>query len=358
MISPSKLLKYSRVFSSLAKSRIQGRNIPFMLEYQITQGCNLDCKYCYADLGSLQQMKDPSLEEITGNIDAFHRLGTRVIRILGGEPLIRKDIGDILEHCKKLGLFVEISTNATMIHKRIDALKKVDILQISIDGCQGATDNARGKGVYDSIIEGVETALSHGLPVRLHGVYNSFSLEGATTSPVKHLAELAQKYNVPFNFCPFVADFSGKRLDAYVSLKKLVKYHQECLAYKARGYPYFNSEGALNQLINWPDLNKDFYLESERDQLPRDTKRCLGGEMYCFLDSDGSLYPCVPLWKRGLNINDVGVEAAWNNLQEERKKAGCYTCASLGDIEFSRTLALDMPSMINTLKKVLKLGRS
>ncbi|WP_035236363.1 radical SAM protein [Desulfobacter vibrioformis] len=351
-----KLPKYAQIFGSLARARFTGKPVPFMLEYQITQVCNLKCKYCYAELETLHSEKDPTLQEIKDNIDEFHSMGTRVLRLLGGEPLMRNDIGDILEHCRKLGLFVEMSTNATMIHKRIDALKLVDILQISIDGDRGATDNARGRGLYNRIIKGVENALGHGLPVRLHGVYNSFSMAGAQESPVKHLAELGKKYGVPFNFCPFVADFSGEKRGAYVSLGNLMKYHQECIDLKAQGYPYFNSDAALHQLVNWPDLSKDFYMESERHLLPKNCKRCLGGEMYCFLDSDGSLYPCVPLWKRGLNINEVGIQSAWEYLQDVRKEARCWTCASLGDIEFSRTLSLDVPSMVNTLKKVLMLG--
>ena len=353
----TKLSCYLKIFASLLKTRVLGRNVPFMLEYQINKACNLSCKYCYADLDTQNAIKEPSLEEIKSNIDSFYNLGTRVVRILGGEPVIRKDIGEIIRYIKQKGIFIELSTNATLLEGKVDDLKELDILQISIDGSKKSTDSVRGEGTYDKIIHGIEYALKNKLPVRLHGVYNRFSIDADEESPVAHLAMLSKKYNVPFNFCPFVADFSGNKMDAYVPLSELMKYHHECKKYKDAGYKYFNSNITLKQMLEWPDLSKDVFLAEEKCNLPNYFCRCKGGESYCFLDMDGSLYPCVPLWKRGLNIYEVGIEEAWDYIQKVRQDANCFTCASIGDIEFSRTLSLDRKVLLNTLRKVLSLRK-
>ena len=351
---------YTKVFLALLKANLLKHQVPFMLEIQITKVCNLKCKYCYAALETIQTT-DFTLEELKSIIDEFHAMGTRVVRILGGEPLVRKDIGEIIRYLKSKDIFIEMATNGIFIERWVDDLKFLDILQISIDGDEMANDAVRGEGTYKKIIAGLETAVKAGLPVRIHGVFNKLSIEAGKKSPVEALAELSRKYDIPFNFCQYVLGEEGKKDPSanptYVSFRDTMKYHEELMALKDKGYKFFNSSEAMKQIINWANPDKDVLYDKDIPGLPDYYSKCRAGELYCFLDTDGALYPCVPLWKKGINIKEIGIKKAWENVQEERRKAGCFACVSLGDIEFSKTLSLKPSALLNTFKKVKTLWK-
>ncbi len=360
MYSKSKKIKtYFNAFKQLAEARLNGKSMPIMVELQINKECNLKCRYCYAQLDTLRANKDFSTQEIKNIIDELYSLGMRVIRILGGEPLMRKDVGEIISYLRGKNCFIEMSTNGTLLKSKVKSIKELallDILQISIDGNAAANDAARGKGTYANIIEGIEAALAGGLAIRLHGVYNKFSIQASPESPVEHLARLSTKYKIPFNFCQYVSCIDGERDEAYIEHKEIMKrkYYQQCLEYKKKGYIFFNSFDALRQIMNWPDENKEFIFET--DDKPSFFSRCRGGELYCFIDSDGSMYPCVPLWKKGINVKEVGIKAAWDFMQKVRNQASCFSCVSMGDIEFSKTMSLNPKVLFNTLKRVFSLS--
>ena len=351
---------YFNVFKSLLKAKIKKRNAPIMVELQINKECNLKCLYCYAQLGTLTNNVNFTTNELKNIIDELYSLGMRVIRILGGEPLMRDDIGEIIRFLRERNIFIEMSTNGTLLKSKAKDMKELrllDILQISIDGNEISTDAVRGKGTYRRIIEGVEEALRLNLPVRLHGVYNKFSIEASHESPVEHLCSLSKKYKIPFNFCQYVSSIDGDRDSAYIEHKEIMKrrFYQQCLDYKNKGYLFFNSFDALRQIMNWPDVTREFLFEG--DNIPSHFSRCRGGELYCFIDSDGSMYPCVPLWKRGLNIKDGGIKNAWSFMNDVRGKAKCFSCVSMGDIEFSKTMSLNSKVIFNTLRRVMSLNK-
>ena len=202
--TPYKKIKcFSKVFAGLLKANLNKKHIPFMLELQVTRACNLSCDYCYADLENLYD-KDYSLQDIKDIIDEFHSMGTRVVRLLGGEPLARKDIGEIIRYLRSKDIFIEMATHGQFIPRHLDSLKYLDILQISIDGNEDSHDAVRGEGSYKKTIEGLEAAINARLPVRIHGVFNKISINASKETPVESLAKLSKKYDIPFNFCQYV----------------------------------------------------------------------------------------------------------------------------------------------------------
>lgn len=351
---------YFNVLKSLLQAKIKKKNIPIMVELQVNKECNLKCLYCYAQLETLGKNPNFTTKELKDIIDELYSLGMRVMRILGGEPLIREDIGEIIRYLRNRNIFIEMSTNGTLLKSKAKTLKELrllDILQISIDGNEISTDIVRGKGTYRRIIEGIEEALKFNLPIRLHGVYNKFSIEASQESPVEHLLELSRRYRIPFNFCQYVSAIDGSRDEAYIEHKEIMKrnFYKQCWDYKKKGYLFFNSFECLRQIMNWPDETREFLFE--KDDIPAYFNRCRGGELYCFIDSDGSMYPCVPLWKKGLNIKDAGIKKAWDFMNEVRARAGCFSCVSMGDIEFSKTMSLNSKVILNTLKRVFMINR-
>ncbi|MEM4566618.1 MAG: radical SAM protein, partial [Archaeoglobaceae archaeon] len=103
------------------------------LRIAVTQRCNLDCIYCHRE-GEESSGKEISAERIVEIAKAFHELGVRKLKITGGEPLLRKDICDIIS---SLPEFDEISmtTNGTLLSKRAIELKEsgLDRVNVSLD---------------------------------------------------------------------------------------------------------------------------------------------------------------------------------------------------------------------------------
>ena len=87
--------------------------------FVVTKRCNLRCIHCCETLG----FEDYDTEKAKTIIDKLFDGGLRKICITGGEPLMRADIVDLLEHAHKKGFFVTFSTNGTMLNR--DILKKI-----------------------------------------------------------------------------------------------------------------------------------------------------------------------------------------------------------------------------------------
>jgi cyclic pyranopterin phosphate synthase len=72
-------------------------------------------------------------DEILGLARLFTDMGVRKIRLTGGEPLVRKDAGDIIEALATLPVHLTMTTNGTRLHQVKDALARISALNISLD---------------------------------------------------------------------------------------------------------------------------------------------------------------------------------------------------------------------------------
>jgi MoaA/NifB/PqqE/SkfB family radical SAM enzyme len=135
--------------------KTQGIQVPPIIIYSITERCNLHCKGCYAQ--SLHNLIAPemSTEKMRHTIREARDLGVGFMVLAGGEPLVRREILNIIEEFTDMIFFV--FTNGTLINDLLaDRIKRLRNLVpiISLEGDNAQTDERRGKGVYKSL-EGV-----------------------------------------------------------------------------------------------------------------------------------------------------------------------------------------------------------
>jgi len=92
------------------------KRFPLAVGWNITYRCNLQCKYCgwWENRASELNTKD-----IIGLIKELAFLGTKFISFSGGEPLLREDLGDIIDFCKMKGIYVSINSNGTLVKEKI-----------------------------------------------------------------------------------------------------------------------------------------------------------------------------------------------------------------------------------------------
>ncbi len=104
------------------------------LRISLTDACNFRCFYCMPneEVEVTPYSKLMSKNEIVSLAKTFVKLGVNKIRLTGGEPLIRKDVAEIIEELSLLNVKLTMTTNGVLIHKYIDVLKKANIQSINV----------------------------------------------------------------------------------------------------------------------------------------------------------------------------------------------------------------------------------
>jgi cyclic pyranopterin phosphate synthase len=154
-----------------------GRRLTY-LRVSVTDRCNLRCTYCLPEDADFPfgDRDFLSPDEIAAMVGALVRLGIRRVRLTGGEPLVRKDLLEIVRRLKALpGLEnLALSTNGTELARLAPALKAagVDRVNISVDTLDAERFRAiTRRGDVAEVWRGVEAALAAGLdPVKLNAV--------------------------------------------------------------------------------------------------------------------------------------------------------------------------------------------
>lgn len=145
-----------------------GRDVPRLIFWELTQGCNLVCKHCRAEAQAVRSEDELSTEQIFRVIDDITSVYKPVIVLTGGEPLYRPDLFDIAEYANKKGARVALASNATLITPEIaQRLKQVGIqrVAISIDGAFPEThDSFRSiPGSWAAALRGAQAIKEAGL---------------------------------------------------------------------------------------------------------------------------------------------------------------------------------------------------
>ncbi len=340
-----KLYRFALPTLKILESNITRKRIPIRLDLNVTKYCNLRCKYCYVDFDALEEHPERSAQEWKDLLTDFHKRGTRAVRIMGGEPLIRKDIGEIIDHCLALGLVTEINTNGYLVKQRIDTLKKLDSVCISLDGTREANDFLRGKGCHDKVIEAIETCQANGITVRLHGMMTNNTLDS-----LDYMAELAKKYDVSFTCAPAcLPDIKQTHPELYVPPDRAKAFYRKYLQMKRDGHRILNSTPAILHMIHWPFEDK--LIHNKFEDWPRDARpfvRCQFGHRSCYIDADGMMYACSWQWGLGMNYFEHGFEKCWQYLEDN---LSCVTCNTVND--FSYAFRLHPSIALEVVKEVL-----
>ncbi len=125
-------------------------------------------------------------------VDELYEMGAKWFGLSGGEPLIRKDVFEIIEHAKSLGMNVSLITNGYYVKGDIlnNLIKNEVMTAVSLDGKEKTNDLTRGKGSYATALKAMEK-LSDG------GIFDCIvtTLNKNNCSEIDHIADLGYKYN-------------------------------------------------------------------------------------------------------------------------------------------------------------------
>ena len=178
--------------------------------WNFTNRCNLSCLHCYskADLDSVDTL---TTEDIMDTLPKLKANGVKFLIFSGGEPLTRKDIYDIADRCKELGIVTYLSTNG-LYTKKSNAkriLDTFDYVGISIDGSEDVHDKFRGlKGSFKESMKSVDLLNSY----KKTKVGIRFTITKDTYDDLEFIFDLAEKHDIPKIYISHLV-YSGRGLE-------------------------------------------------------------------------------------------------------------------------------------------------
>jgi AdoMet-dependent heme synthase len=143
--------------------------IPSLISWNLTKKCNLKCPHCYMDAGRKDE-KELSTEECFSLIDELKLLGTEMLILTGGEPLLRRDIYDISSYASQQGIWVVMGTNGVLLTEKV-ARKMLECgvkgVGISIDSLDPEKHNSfrGGPNAWEYSVKAMDICKREGLEI-------------------------------------------------------------------------------------------------------------------------------------------------------------------------------------------------
>jgi mycofactocin biosynthetic radical S-adenosylmethionine protein MftC len=309
--------------TSLTDQMKAGLDAPICLTWELTYACNLACVHCLSSSGQ-RDPRELSTAEAKAIIDELARLQVFYVNIGGGEPMVRSDFFEILEHATANGVGVKFSTNGAMITPdkaaRLAAMDYVDI-QISIDGADAATNDAvRGEGSFASARRAMDNLAEAGFgPFKISVVMTRHNI-----AQLDDFEALADRYGAELRLTRLRP--AGRGADTWHELHPLPSQQLEL----------------YDWLVQRPHVltgDSFFHLNALGESLPG-LNLCGAGRVVCLIDPVGDVYACPFVlhdeFKAG-SVRDAGgftrVWRASELFSELRRPQSAGACASCGQFD-------------------------
>jgi len=167
----------------------------------ITRRCNYRCRGC--NVWKDQDSRELSTEEVKKGLDTLSDLGVLEIVFSGGNPLIRDDAGEILDYASE-HFVTTVYDNGSMAAEKIDALRNVDFVAISLDTLdEEKNDYLKGvPGAWKRAMESIDTLKEEGIHVGVSPTISQVNLDEIVDFTKHFIAR-----DVPVWYCLYWYDY-------------------------------------------------------------------------------------------------------------------------------------------------------
>ena len=172
------------------------------LRLSVTDLCNLRCRYCMPDgVEKLEREAVLTYEEFLRLAALFAQCGIDTVRVTGGEPLVRKNVAQLVAGLKAIpGIRkVTMTTNGILLAQQLPALLTagLDSVNISLDTLRPEVfRQITARDEFAAVQAGLQTALESGIPVKLNCVPQA----GVNEGELEDLAALAEAHPLQVRF--------------------------------------------------------------------------------------------------------------------------------------------------------------
>lgn len=146
---------------------------PFTLAWEITRACALACVHCRAEAIPQRDPRELTTDEAMGVLDQLVELGKPILVVTGGDPMMRRDVFDILAGAVERGLRVGFSPSATalMTRRAVEHVRDVGVSMVhtSLDGSSPEVHDTfrRVPGAFDRTLRILRDVRDVGLPLQI-----------------------------------------------------------------------------------------------------------------------------------------------------------------------------------------------
>jgi radical SAM protein with 4Fe4S-binding SPASM domain len=247
------------------------------VEFKLTNKCNLKCIHC-AGSSDISYQDVLTTEQMKAILDEIFKMNIEKLSLTGGEPLIRKDIKELLSYIRKnFKGSVSLTTNGTMIDEEMAYILKgsVNNISISLDGYdEKSTEFVRGKGSYAKVVKAIHYLKEVGF------VKDTISLSMTCTQ---------QNFNHKDDFY---------QLCEKLGVSGLVRQFSAM----GRGLLNYENIGIKDYLLYNPEYNDD--VETIRENL-KCAIFCRAGIGKIMIDEFGDVYPCLVLNNEEYKLGNI-----------------------------------------------------
>jgi MoaA/NifB/PqqE/SkfB family radical SAM enzyme len=302
-------------------------NRPYHVQWMVTRRCNYRCKGC--DVWREQDVKELSTEEIKRGLDILKELGVIEITISGGNPLLRDDIGEIIEYASRF-FVTTVYDNGSMAAEKIDAVRNADLVAISIDSLDPRkNDYIKGvNGAWEKAMQSVKKLHSEGINVTVTPTISQFNVY-----EIIDVTSYFLQKGIPLWYCLYSFDSSddasqlfkiGKKNDEFLITdeKAMVELCNSLIEMKMKNSNILMTTKILEAI-------KNLYLKGRR------TWKCRALQNFFIIDHLGHVAGCH-LHTPVASIFDL--PSVWNSkrLNDFRKiYSECTQCTYLCYIFYS-----------------------
>ncbi|AHI28184.1 GTP 3',8-cyclase MoaA [Marinobacter similis] len=242
----------------MARSKLTdrfGRTVDYV-RLSVTDRCDFRCVYCMAEeMTFLPRQQILSLEELAQVARTFVDLGTEKIRLTGGEPLVRKDILELVKDIGSLGLRdFAMTTNGSKLTTMAEPLRKAGLkrLNISLDSLDpDKFHRITRTGRLNQVLDGVDAAREAGFEgIKL----NTVVMKGGNDEEVPALVDFARRKNIDITFIEEMplGEISehdrGEALCTSDEVRDIIRQHHELM-------PTPEDSGGPARYFRMPDSN-------------------------------------------------------------------------------------------------------
>jgi len=306
---------------------------PFLVALNLTRRCNLACAHCYMDAGTRDApTKDElSTDEVKAVIDDVAALSDETMVVFtGGEPLVRKDLDQLIAHAAHRGLMPVIGTNGTLLTEtRAEQLKQAGLqgAGISIDSLDpDFHDQFRGKaGSWEQAMEAIDACRKTKLRFQIH-----FSVTDDNAHELDDMISFAKAskafvLNIFFLVCTGrgegMSNISAETYERVLRQVTLSARDQQGLIVRAKCAPHFKRM-ALELDASWPVTSAHGY----------EAGGCLAGTRYLRVKPNGGVTACPYIEDEVGNVRETVFSELWksnetfSDFRQPKLEGRCGAC--------------------------------
>lgn len=332
------LQDFGRYFSTVAsmfRSRVL-THTPFFLAHAVTFGCNSRCKSCTYWQLTPRMKEDLDLDGVKHLLDMAYSSGIRGYYMFGGEPLVRRDIGSIVDYAKEKGFVTVMNTNGSFLEKKTPELENLDFAFVSVDYFNGYDDIIRGRsGNFREAMNGIRRIRTENR-TKVAMVTTISKLNWNAIEPMAALARDLE-VGISFNSVEQSMDFGHTTADTTTNFRiglsdaELGEFYRTLLRLKREGYPLLETERVL----------KDYVEER--------SWKCQFPKMFVYVTPDMKIYNCNYRYHYDLRKGSFQDYFRSEKFQDYANWAeGCNTCVRTCVRGYSYTYDL-VPAQITGL---------